>query len=87
MRVVLISNDATRGATGECLEAHDLAVSKLIAGRDKDIDFVAALLRHQLAMASLIEQRLADTLLRDESLRSFLTPRLRQAASNKPANQ
>ena len=32
----------TRGHVGLCLETHDLAVSKLVAYRDKDRDFVRA---------------------------------------------
>jgi hypothetical protein len=34
--------------TAICPEIHDLAVSKCAAGREKDADFVRALLRHQL---------------------------------------
>ena len=45
-RLVPVRNRNTRDCTGWCLEAHDLAVSKLAAGREKDFDFVAALLRH-----------------------------------------
>jgi len=48
-RLISIHNENTGGATGWCLEVHDLAVSKLVAGREKDIDFVAGLLRHSLA--------------------------------------
>ena len=36
-RLVPLSNTNTRGSTGWCLELHDLAVSKLVAGREKDI--------------------------------------------------
>src|SRR5215207_2005550 len=35
-RLVRLHNDNTMGATGWCLEPHDLAVSKLAAGREKD---------------------------------------------------
>ncbi len=38
-RVVIVSNENTRGASGLCLHPEDLAVSKLIAGREKDISF------------------------------------------------
>jgi len=47
-RLVPICNENTRGATGWCLEVHDLAVSKLVAGREKDLAFIAGLFRHQL---------------------------------------
>ena len=47
-RTVAVSNEATRGYTGHCLEAHDLAASKLVAGREKDRIFVATLLMEKL---------------------------------------
>ncbi len=43
-----IKNDNTRGNIGYCLEAHDLAASKLAAYRDKDRDFVRVLLVEQM---------------------------------------
>ncbi len=36
--------DPSSGATGWCLDPHDLAVAKLIAGRPKDNDFVDILI-------------------------------------------
>ena len=53
-------------------EVHDLAVSKLVAGREKDLDFVGALLRHGLANSELMEQRLASTTLTEERRATFL---------------
>lgn len=47
-RTIPVRNDNTRNFTGWCIEAHDLAASKLIAYRPKDLDFVRALLKHQL---------------------------------------
>lgn len=47
-RLVPIRNENTRGATGWCLEIHDLAVSKLVAGRAKDLAFVREAIRHGL---------------------------------------
>ena len=43
-RAKKVSNSNTRGKTGLCVEAHDLAVSKLVAFRPKDLDFVRVLL-------------------------------------------
>lgn len=57
-RLVPIHNENTAGATGWCLEVHDLAVSKLVAGRDKDIDFLRVLLRENLAQSALLRDRL-----------------------------
>jgi hypothetical protein len=40
-------NDSS-GTIGLCLEKHDLAFSKLAAGREKDFEFVRELLNHRL---------------------------------------
>jgi hypothetical protein len=47
-RLVPILNENTGGATGWCLEVHDLAASKLVAGRQKDLDFVRLLLHEKM---------------------------------------
>jgi Nucleotidyltransferase of unknown function (DUF6036) len=47
-RTTPVRNANTRNATGYCLEAHDLAASKLAAFRDKDREFVRLLLRERL---------------------------------------
>lgn len=56
-RLIPVQNENTRFVTGWCLEIHDLAVSKLAAGREKDIDFVAALLTHKIVDATTIQER------------------------------
>jgi hypothetical protein len=43
-RAIEVRNDNTNNKTGRCVEAHDLAVSKLVAFREKDRDFVRVLL-------------------------------------------
>ena len=60
-RLIKLENENTRGAVGWCLEVHDLAVSKLAAGREKDMDFVACMLRHRLIDADIVRARLALT--------------------------
>lgn len=45
-RLVRLSNTNTGGATGLCLDVHDLVLSKYAAGRQKDIDFNQALARY-----------------------------------------
>ncbi|MCP5522638.1 MAG: hypothetical protein H7A46_13940 [Verrucomicrobiales bacterium] len=62
-RLVQVQNENTGGGAGLCLEVHDLAVSKLVAGRDKDLRFVAGLLRHRLANRETVRGRLAATAL------------------------
>ena len=57
-RLIPIQNENTGGGTGLCLEIHDLAVSKLIAAREKDMNFVRALLHYQLAKVEIICERL-----------------------------
>lgn len=47
-RAIVIQNENTRGAKGICVEAHDLAASKLIAAREKDRDFVRVLMQESL---------------------------------------
>ena len=59
-RLVKVDTPGTMGAVGWCLEPHDLAVSKLIAGRDKDARFVAALLRHGHIVVELVRVRLTQ---------------------------
>jgi hypothetical protein len=44
-RLISVTNSNTNGVTGLCLERHDLCVAKLAAGREKDLEFVGALLR------------------------------------------
>jgi hypothetical protein len=45
-RLVRIQNPNTDLKVGYCLDLHDLAISKLAAGREKDWPFVAEMIRH-----------------------------------------
>lgn len=65
-RLVPVHTEFTGGATALCLEVHDLAISKLVAGREKDFDFVAALLRHRMVELAVLTERLARTELHSE---------------------
>jgi hypothetical protein len=58
-RLVPIENVNTGGARGLCLEVHDLLVSKVLAGRDKDLEFLRDAARHGLANAETLQGRLA----------------------------
>ena len=64
-RLVVLSNARTRGAKGLCLEVHDLAISKLVAWREKDKKFVHVLIRHGLVNRTTLEERLAQTALNE----------------------
>ncbi len=55
-RLIRLENANTGGGAGLCLEVHDLAVSKLIAGRDKDLEFIHALLCRRLAETGVLAE-------------------------------
>lgn len=71
----------TPAGTGLCLEPHDLAISKYVAGREKDREYVRAVLRHRLVDRATLLARLAETAL-DEALRIRIT---RQIAADAEA--
>ena len=50
--------DHIDGSIGLCLEAHDLAASKLAAFRDKDRDFVRVLLTERLVDRAVLVERI-----------------------------
>jgi hypothetical protein len=78
-RLVPVRGPNTRGATGYCLDAHDLAVSKLVAGREADQAFVSAMLRHRLADLERLSERLAETTM-EVAVRAGAEARLRRLA-------
>lgn len=47
-RTIRVANENTGGVAGLCLSPADLAVSKLLAGRDKDVTFVGVMLAHEI---------------------------------------
>jgi len=71
-RLVPVRNENTGGGTGLCLEIHDLAVSKLVAGREKDGNFVGGLLRHGLVKVPVLRDRLNTASLTPERLQICL---------------
>ena len=64
-RLVKLATPATNGITGWCLEVHDLAIAKLVAGRPKDLMFVTELAKHKLVARHVLEERLAGTTVSD----------------------
>lgn len=60
-RLVKVENENTFGAIGWCLDLHDLAVSKLMAGRDKDFDFVGVMIAAKIASSAVIQERIKQT--------------------------
>ena len=65
-RLVSIRNENTKGVTGLCLEVHDLAISKLAAGRRKDLEFVQELIRNKMVQQEIFIERLVATELTEE---------------------
>ncbi len=59
-RLIPIANENTRGATGWCMEPHDLVLSKLAAGRDKDLTFCRAALARGLVDSAELRCRAAS---------------------------
>lgn len=60
-RLIPLSNAATRGATGFCLELHDLLISKYVANREKDRRYCRAAAAAGLADRQVLLERLAET--------------------------
>jgi hypothetical protein len=64
-RVIPVQCEASGQAVGLCLEAHDLAISKYIAARQKDLSFTFELARHGITSKSVLLERLKNTTLTD----------------------
>jgi len=60
-RLVRVDNANTGGYAGLCLEVHDLALSKYVAGREKDREFTRELARHRLIDRTTLFKRFAAT--------------------------
>lgn len=66
-RMVEVYTPATNGVKGLCVDPHDLCVAKLLAGRDKDLKYVAALLKSgHIKPDILIERAQRTELTNDE---------------------
>ena len=68
-RLVEIYNENTNRISGLCLEIHDLIISKLYAGREKDIEFFHAAVDLDLLSEETLRRRLYITSLSDEQRR------------------
>lgn len=74
-RLVLMCGENTSFVRGWCLEVHDLAISKHVAGREKDIEFTESLARHGMVSRDVLEERLAATAMAHE-VRSLVARRI-----------
>jgi hypothetical protein len=59
-RVIRFERDDTGDAHAFCLDPHDLVISKLIAGREKDLEFTQALLDAGLVEQQILDQRVSE---------------------------
>ena len=73
-RLVKLTNNNTGGAIGWCLDPYDIAFSKLVARREKDLAFVAALLRFKMIRLARLQRLIATV--EDSELRTQLTEAL-----------
>lgn len=72
-RLVRVQNPNTDLKVGFCLEPHDLAISKLAAGREKDWPFVSVMIRHGFVdVDKLIALTAITQLANREKLRAWL---------------
>ena len=80
-RLVVVKNENTNGIAGLCLEVHDLAVSKFVAGRHKDLEFIQELIRHEMIGKKTMLTRLAAADLQNAE-RSRIGSRIEAMFSN-----
>tara|TARA_R100001143_G_scaffold63512_1_gene71138 strand:- start:20979 stop:21509 length:531 start_codon:yes stop_codon:yes gene_type:complete len=60
-RTVQVQSNMTKNNIGWCIEAHDLAASKLIAFREKDTEFVRLLIIEEMISTDILLDRLNNT--------------------------
>jgi hypothetical protein len=64
-RLVRFQTAGTRGVIAWCLEPHDLWISKMVAGRPKDLEFGQALLEEGIVEPGELQKRLELADIRD----------------------
>jgi hypothetical protein len=84
-RLVKIQNKNTNMMCGFCLEENDLAISKLMAGREKDWEFVSALIKYHLADAAIIASRLTDMVMNESQKKHLLSWVARESSGSDDA--
>jgi hypothetical protein len=72
-RTVRVQSPNTQNRTGWCLEAHDLAASKLAAFRDKDREFVRILLVNGMLTIDVLLLRVRDLPIDAETIERLTT--------------
>lgn len=74
-RLIRISNPNMVGVTGLCLEVHDLAISKYVAGREKDREFTRELAKKGMTDRATLIKREGETNLSSD-LRKLVKARI-----------
>ena len=85
-RLVRVENSNTGGYAGLCLEAHDLAISKYAAGREKDLEFTRKLARYGMTGKKMLLRRLKATKL-DAALARAVRGRIERDFPGGPRNE
>jgi len=75
-RLVRFETPGTNGVVAYCLEPHDLWVSKAIAGRPKDVEFCAALVKRGLVRSDTLRKRLTTVKGLDRRVRTAAAGRI-----------
>lgn len=81
-RLVRIATANTGGVSGLCLEVNDLAISKYVAGREKDLEFTRELARRAMTDSRELSARVDQTELPAE-VRERVRARIRRDFSRK----
>jgi hypothetical protein len=76
-RLVRFESPATNGVVAWCLDAHDLWISKAIAGRPKDVEFCSALLDADIVDRNTLVDRLGLVDELDRRVRRAVEGRIR----------
>ncbi|HEY8758143.1 MAG TPA: DUF6036 family nucleotidyltransferase [Candidatus Limnocylindria bacterium] len=86
-RLIVFDTERTRPGRGLCLEPHDCAISKMVAGRPKDYAFATALLNAGLLDARTLVDRIEMLEVSDqeqERIRAWLRGAVRRRRGGKP---
>jgi hypothetical protein len=83
-RLIPISNPNTGGATGLCIDVHDLALSKYAAAREQDIEFNRELARHGIVSKRKLTRLVPTMPIDDERKRLILDHVNRDFAASNP---
>jgi hypothetical protein len=75
-RLVRFESPGTRGVVAWCLKPHDLWISKMVAGRPKDLEFCQALMKRGMVEPEELARRL-ERLDADERVNARIAGKIR----------